>query len=65
MRFRILIRYSFTNERRSQAVRIIALPGLARSLLTLIGSCRIYYVFIIIIIIIIMMMMIITKIYTG
>ena len=39
----ILIRYRFTNERHSYSIGTIGLPRLAR-LLTLIGSCRIYYV---------------------
>ena len=34
----ILIRYRFTNKRRSSTMKTIRLPGLARSLLTLIGS---------------------------
>ena len=38
----IQIRYRFTNERHSQTINF---PMLARSLLTLIDSCRIYYVF--------------------
>ena len=35
----------FTNERHSTTIGTIGLPRLARALLTLIGSCRIYYVF--------------------
>ena len=35
----------FTNERLSTTIGAIGLPRLARSLLTLIGSWRIYYVF--------------------
>ena len=35
----------FTNERHSTTIGTIGLPRLARSLLTLIGSCRIYSVF--------------------
>ena len=41
----ILIRYRFTNERHPTSIGTIGLPRLARALLTLIGSCRIYYVF--------------------
>ena len=37
----ILIRYRFINERLLYTVGIIGLPRLERSLLTLIGSCRI------------------------
>ena len=35
----------FTNERHSTTIATIGWPRLARALLTLIGSCRIYYVF--------------------
>ena len=35
----------FTNERHSTTIGTIGLPRLARALLTLSGSCRIYYVF--------------------
>ena len=35
----------FTNERLSTSIETIGLPRLARALLTLIGSCRIYSVF--------------------
>ena len=35
----------FTNERHSTTIGTIGLPRFARALLTLIGSCRIYYVF--------------------
>ena len=45
MSFCILIRYRFTNERLSTLIETIGLPRLARALLTLIGSCRICYVF--------------------
>ena len=41
----ILIGYRFTNERRSQTIGKIHLPGLARALLTLIASSGIFYVF--------------------
>ena len=41
----ILIRYRSTYKRYSRAIKIIALFRLVESLLTLIGSCRIYYVF--------------------
>ena len=41
----ILIRYRFTNKRQSRTIKTIALPRLARALLTLIGSCRTYYLF--------------------
>ena len=45
MSSRILIRYRFTNKRHSTTIGTIGLPRLARALLTLIGSCRVYYVF--------------------
>jgi len=35
---------SISNERLSYSIGTIGLPRLARALLTLIGSCRIYYV---------------------
>ena len=35
----------FTNERLSTSIETIGLPRLARALLTLIGSCKIYSVF--------------------
>ena len=35
----------FTNERHSTTIGTIGLPRLARALLTLIGSCRIYSIF--------------------
>ena len=41
----ILIWVRFTNECHSTTIGTIGLPRLARALLTLIGSCRIYYVF--------------------
>ena len=41
----ILIRYRFTNERHSTTIETIGLFRLARALLTLIGSCRIYSIF--------------------
>ena len=43
--FLLLIRYRLTNERLSTSIETIDLPSLARSLLILTGSCRIYYVF--------------------
>ena len=39
------MRYRFTNEHLSTTIGTIGLPMLARALLTLIGSCRIYYIF--------------------
>ena len=44
-RHSILIWIRFTNERHSTTIGTIGLPRLARALLTLIGSCRVYYVF--------------------
>ena len=35
-----------TNKRRSSTIDIIASPGLAQSLLTLTGTCRVYSVYI-------------------
>ena len=33
-----------TNKRHSRTIKTIRLPGLARALLTSVGSCRVYYV---------------------
>ena len=43
--FLLLIRYRLTTERLSTSIETIDLPRLAPSLLILIGSCRMYYVF--------------------
>ena len=42
----ILIRYRFTNESHFSTIATVGLPGFAQSLLTLMGSCRICYIFI-------------------